>query len=80
MLKVNDTKEIYFVPGSAKYYMGDSDSRENDSDFPNASYIEKDGRITTDGSIYSDQLLKEYHIKLIGWHDSQPIKNNFSKK
>ncbi|TPG69643.1 hypothetical protein EEL31_14850 [Brevibacillus laterosporus] len=78
LLKVNDTKEIDFFPGSAEYYMGDLDIGENDSSFPNAFYVEKDDGFTTSGSVVADQLLKEYNIKLISWDYTQPIKNNFS--
>lgn len=77
-LKVDDSKEIYFFPGSAEYYMGDLDIGKNDSSFPNAVYVSKDGRMTTSGLIRADQLIKEYNIKLISWDASQPIKNNFS--
>jgi hypothetical protein len=80
LLKVDDTKKIEFVPGSAEYYMGDSDIGKNDSSFPNAIIITQDGRFTTESGIRADQLLKEYNIKLVGWDASQPIKNSFFKK
>jgi hypothetical protein len=79
LLKVNDTKEIFFSPGTPEYYMDDLESRKSGSSFPDAIFIEKDGRITTSGLITADELLKEYNIKLISWDAKQPIKNNFSQ-
>lgn len=80
LLKVSESKEIEFIPGSAEYYLGDSDSGKNDSSFPNAVIISRDGRFTTESGILADQLLKEYNIKLISWDASQPITNHFSGK
>lgn len=82
LLKVNDTKEIYYYPGSAKYYMGDmKEGVTYTQSFPNARYFEKytDGS-TRDGIILADELLTKYNIKLISWEYTPPIKNNFSKK
>ncbi|RUT29180.1 hypothetical protein EJP77_15835 [Paenibacillus zeisoli] len=78
LLKLCETKEIEFVPGSAEYYMGDSGSSKNDSSFPNAIIISRDGRFTTESGIRAEQLLKQYNIKLLNWNGSQPITNNFS--
>lgn len=83
LLKVDNTKEIYYTPGSANYYMGDLDNaKDYKHSFPDAAIIENDGRITSDGIISSDELLSKYNIKLISWDYSQPITNNFpaSKK
>ncbi|KJB85749.1 hypothetical protein AZ66_22830 [Paenibacillus sp. E194] len=80
LLKVNDTKEIYYYPGSAQYYMGDmNEGVTYTQSFPNARYFEKyaDGS-TRDGIIRADELLNKYNIKLISWDYTQPIKNNFS--
>lgn len=78
LLKVDETKEVEFSPGSAEYYMGDSDRGENDSSFPNAIVISRDGRFTTESGIRAEQLLEQYKIKLLSWNASQPITNNFS--
>ncbi|USB32453.1 hypothetical protein [Paenibacillus sp. YPG26] len=51
---------------------------ENDSSFPNAIVISRDGRFTTESGIRAEQLLEQYHIKLLSWNASQPITNNFS--
>ena len=88
LLKVDDTKEIEFFPGSAAFYMGDSNfeyymddsvNEGNGSSFPNALLVTKDGRFTSVRVIEADQLLKEYNIQLISWDASPPIKNHFSK-
>ncbi|MNW52805.1 hypothetical protein D3C74_303400 [compost metagenome] len=79
--KVDETKEIYYSPGSASYYMDDlENSIEYQHGYPDALIIEKEDRITSNRLIRADQLLKEYNIKLISWEASQPIRNNFSKK
>ncbi|GAA0352396.1 hypothetical protein [Bacillus horti] len=81
LLKLNDTIEIYYSPGSAKYYMDDlADYVEFNHEFPNASIIQKVGETTSYRTIHSDQLLEQYNIKLISWDYTQPIKNTFSKK
>ncbi|MFX3673177.1 MAG: hypothetical protein ACE3JQ_01845 [Paenisporosarcina sp.] len=78
LLKVDETKEIYYPPGSSDYYMDDLGEYESSEHFfPDAAFIEKDGRFTHSGIISADQLLKEYNIKLISWDASQPIKNSF---
>ena len=77
LLKVDNNKEIEFVPGSAEYYMGDSDNGRGDSSFPNAVYFEKDSNGTKSGGVEAKELLDKYHIKLISWNPSPPIKNNF---
>lgn len=81
LLKVDETKEIYYSPGSANYYMDDLENgREYQHGYPDALIIEKDGRFTSNRLIRADQLLKEYNIKLIRWDASQPITNNFPEK
>jgi hypothetical protein len=78
LLKVNDNLEIYYSPGSAKYYMDDMESGgEYKHGYPDALVSEKRGKITSNRLILADQLLKEYGIKLISWDASQPLKNNF---
>lgn len=78
LLDVHLSKEISFFPGSAEYYMGESDNVENDSSYPNAVYFEKDGIVSISGFIPADQLFEEYQIKLISWDASPPIKNEFT--
>lgn len=79
LLKVDDTKEVYYPPGSANYYMGDLENgKQYQHSFPNASIIEKRGGINSDGFLPADELLNKYHIKLISWDASQPIKNSFA--
>ncbi|WP_235847594.1 hypothetical protein [Paenibacillus tuaregi] len=84
LIQPSDSTEIFFFPGSAEYYMGDShpsnsDSSHgrNDSSFPDALYKTIEGKITTSGLVTERQLLEEYSIKLIKWDASPPIKNNF---
>ncbi|MNU01467.1 hypothetical protein D3C72_2448840 [compost metagenome] len=48
--------------------------------FPNAAFIEADGRSTTSGIVNADDLLKLYNIKLISWDIAKPITNSFEKK
>lgn len=73
----DDGKEIYYDPGPAWYYMGDSDGASYSHSFPNASFIEKDGRFTVRGVIKEKELLDKYSIKLINWEFTQPLENNF---
>nr|WP_276565010.1 hypothetical protein [Brevibacillus halotolerans] len=80
LLKIDDSKEIYYDPGPARYYMDDmNEGVTYIHGFPNAIYFEKyaDGS-TRDGIIPADELLTKYNIKLISWDYTQPIKNNFS--
>jgi hypothetical protein len=80
LLKVEGTKEIYYYPGSAQYYMGDMNEGVTYSHgFPKARYFEiyADGS-TSDGIIQADELLNKYNIRLISWDYTPPIKNNFS--
>jgi hypothetical protein len=80
LLKIDDTSEIYYNPGSTKYYMGDlRDSIQYNHEFPNASMFRRDGRFTSYKTIRAEQLLSEYDIKLISWDYTPPIKNNFSE-
>lgn len=79
LLKVDNTKEIYYAPGSAEYYMGDIDNTEDyNHQFPNAVIVEREGKMTNSGLIRADQLLEQYSIKLISWDYTEPIKNEFS--
>ncbi|MFC5529788.1 hypothetical protein [Cohnella yongneupensis] len=79
LLKVGDIKEIYFPVGNARYYMGDlkEEYEEYNNDIMSAILIEKIGNGTQSGVIRADQLLFEYHIKLISWDYTQPIENKF---
>lgn len=76
LLKVDKNKEIEFVFGNAKYYMGDSENGRGGSLFPNAAYFEKDSTGTSSGFVEAKELLDKYDIKLISWNPSPPIKNN----
>ncbi|MBJ6361855.1 hypothetical protein ACFOQM_11225 [Paenibacillus sp. GCM10012307] len=79
LFKNDNSLEIYYPPGSSRYYMDDLGDGESFSYvFPNAAYTEIDGRITRSGVISADDLLKLYNIKLISWDYTQPIKNDFS--
>lgn len=80
LLKADDTKEIYYSPGSANYYMGDYGDATYKHNFPNASIKQTNGSIVSNGLINADQLLEEYNIKLISWDYTPPIKNRFSEK
>lgn len=74
------TREIYYNTGSAGYYMGDlGEGEEYDNNILVACYFEKyaDGS-TSDGAISQGELLNKYHIKLISWDYTKPIKNKFS--
>ncbi|MDR9852289.1 hypothetical protein RJP21_01590 [Paenibacillus sp. VCA1] len=78
LLEINQTQEIYYSPGSPNYYMGDLESNEEyRHGFPDALIIEQDGRFTSNRLIRADELLDKYHIKLISWEPSPPIKNTF---
>jgi hypothetical protein len=89
LLKVDDSKKILFSPGSAQYYMNDLDrkkkfhsdkvAKENDSSFPDAFYEIHSKGSTLTGFVSADELLKEYHIKLLSFEPSQPVQNHFSK-
>ncbi|QDY81985.1 hypothetical protein FQU75_00470 [Paenibacillus polymyxa] len=92
LLKVNGRIEISYYPGIAEYYMGDLDSSDEyqqtvaDSIFieQEGIIIKKDGRVfENDGRTIntqfsnSNELLAKYHIKLISWDSTPPIKDNF---
>jgi hypothetical protein len=78
--KISDTKEIFYTPGRAEYYMGDLKySGKYVHSFPNAVIFEKEGRMTSNRFIDADQLVEQYNIKLISWDYTQPIKNTFTK-
>lgn len=78
LLKINNNSEIVYSEGSANYYMGDLKEYEQYNPlFPDAIIIEKDIGSTSEGLIRADELLKKYHIKLISWEPSPPIKNTF---
>jgi hypothetical protein len=73
-------QEIFFDPGPAWYYMGDSESDDGyKSLYPNASFSEQyqDGTVAK-GIIQADELLDRFNIKLISWDYTKPIKNSFS--
>jgi hypothetical protein len=73
LLKINDESAITFSPGSAEYYMGDSEDTENDSSFPDAILEEVSGF----RFIYAKQLFNDYKIKLLKWEADPPIENTF---
>ncbi|WP_240470158.1 hypothetical protein [Brevibacillus laterosporus] len=69
LLKIDDSKEIYYDPGPAQYYMDEmNEGVTYIHGFPNARYFEKyeDGS-TMDSMISADELLTKYNIKLISW-------------
>ena len=73
-------QEIFFNPGAAGYYMGDTEQiKTNSVAFPDASYFEKyeDGS-TMSGTIAAEELYDTFAIKLLDWACAQPIKNEFS--
>jgi hypothetical protein len=92
LLEVNGRTEISYYPGIAKYYMGDlGRTEEYQQTVSDSIFIIKGGRIIKkDGSIFENdgrtistqfsnvnELLDKYHIKLISWDSTLPIKNNF---
>lgn len=80
LLQINDTDYLYYDPGYAGYYLGDSNNANAisyEEYFPNASRLERDGNFTSDGIIMADELLNKYNITLISWQPSEPIVNEF---
>jgi hypothetical protein len=92
LLEANGREEITYYPGIAKYFMGDLGQNEEfqqtiaDSIIieRGSRIIKKDGRVfERDGKTSSNQysnaneLLESYHIKLISWDSTPPIKNTF---
>ncbi|MEC0233381.1 hypothetical protein P4H71_03310 [Paenibacillus kribbensis] len=92
LLEVNGRTEISYYPGIAEYYMGDLDRTEEYQQTVSDSIIieqggiiiKKDGRVfENDGKTIntqfsnSNELLDKYHIKLISWDSTPPIKGNF---
>lgn len=77
--KLNELEKIGFYPGSADYYMNDSEwYKENNSSFPNAWLVKNEkGDVSGEDYLKEDQLYEKYHIKLISWEPSPPIKNLF---
>ncbi|CAM3016916.1 hypothetical protein PASE110613_12560 [Paenibacillus sediminis] len=77
--KLNELEKIGFYPGSADYYMNDSEwYKENNSSFPNAWLVKNEkGDVSGEDYLEEDQLFEKYHIKLISWEPSPPIKNSF---
>ncbi|WP_106766557.1 hypothetical protein [Paenibacillus faecalis] len=80
LLKVDDSLEIYYPPGSANYYMDDLGENETFTHIiPDAAFIVTDGNITRSGTVSADNLLEIYNIKLISWDYTGPISNSFSR-
>lgn len=92
LLEVNGRTEISYYPGIAEYYMGDLDrTEEYQQTVSDSIIIEQDGIIIKkDGRVFendgktintqfsnSNELLDKYHIKLISWDSTPPIKDNF---
>ncbi|MGS5019348.1 MULTISPECIES: hypothetical protein [Paenibacillus] len=92
MLEVNSRTEISYHLGIAEYYMGDLDSTDEykqtaaDSIFieqegfiikKDERVFENDGRTINTQFSNSNELLAKYHIKLISWDSTPPIKGNF---
>lgn len=79
LLRVNDSKEIYYDPGSARYFMGDMENSDvYNHIYPDALYLERRNKLTANGVVYADELLEKYNIKLIRWDIAPPIKNSFN--
>lgn len=77
LLKVEDSLEIYYPPGHARYYMGYLDSYVGYKHlFPGAAIIQKEGGLTSSGIISAEELFNRYKIKLISWDYTEPIKNS----
>jgi hypothetical protein len=75
LLQISDTKKIVYYAGSADYYMGDQVTHYlNNFSFPNAVIYEGSGGTRL---VREEQLLNDYHIKLISWDYTQPILNSF---
>ena len=79
LLKIDETQEIYFDPGSAWYYMGDGDESGFYHTFPNAWETKKINNITSKRIISADELWVEHKIRLIDWQYTQPIQNSFKQ-
>jgi len=78
LLKVDETKFIFYPPGSAQYYMGDGKDYVKYNDlFPDAIIQETDGEFTSTRTIAADELFEKYKIRLISWEPSTPIQNRF---
>ncbi|WP_312029500.1 hypothetical protein [Paenibacillus sedimenti] len=94
LLEVNGKAEISYYPGIARYFMGDlGHNEEFQQTIADSIVIERGGRIIKkDGRVFENdgrtvstqfsnasEFLDKYHIKLISWDSTQPIKNTFSK-
>jgi len=77
LMKVNNSKYIYYIYGYPDEYMGDLQFYEPfEASFPNAN-IYGEGGSRMNRLISADELLSEYGIKLISWEPSSPIVNSF---
>lgn len=80
LLKISDTKEIYYPVGYAKYYMGyNSSGVTYEHAFPNANLLVTSGNTTHISTISAEELLNKYNIKLISWDYTEPIKQKHVK-
>ncbi|GIT99625.1 hypothetical protein TSL6_01320 [Sulfurovum sp. TSL6] len=78
LLKINDSLEIYYSPGYARYYMGDLYSQETYNHmFPDAGILtQEDSRVIYE-VISAKDLFSKYKIKLLHWEHTTPIVNHF---
>jgi len=78
LVKTNDNVEVYYPPGSCKYYMGDlTEGVTHNPVFPGSLVRDKEGSSRID-FISKDELFEIYKIKILSWEYSQPINNNFN--
>lgn len=72
--------KFYFYGGNGHYYMDDELGRRAHppQDFSEVyyTYQHESGEIRH-GGIKADEALKKYHIRLISWESTPPIKNSF---
>lgn len=81
LLKVDVSKKIYYQVGGAYYYMGDMPEATGfKHEFPNASIEQRRDNLTSDSTIFAEDLFSEFGIKLISWDYTQPIINTFEAK
>ena len=74
------TQTIYYLPGPARYYMGDMIGVAGTFShyFPEAFCFEYFFPFSTsDSRLSAEELYKKFGIKLINWEYTPPIKNTF---
>jgi len=77
LLKIDENRFIFYLPGSPNYYMGDLPTYATwNPDFPNA-WLFDESQLVRRWPVNADELLSEYGIVLISWEPSPPIVNSF---